>query len=98
MSLFFDRGIARAINATERREMDELELQLGKNLLTTQGGVTIAKVNMMSLSFWFQLGNNLLTTQGAIAIVKAINDTESSEMEELDLTVRSHFTDILQMI
>lgn len=34
------------------------------------------------------MGNNLLTTAGAIALAKAINESESSEMEELDLTVR----------
>ena len=33
------------------------------------------------------MGNNLLTTAGAIALAKAINESESSEMEELDLTV-----------
>lgn len=34
-----------------------------------------------------QMGNNLLTTAGAIALAKVINESESSEMEELDLTV-----------
>lgn len=38
-------------------------------------------------SFTFKMGNNLLTTAGAIALAKVINESDSSEMEELDLTV-----------
>lgn len=40
------------------------------------------------IAYGLQMGNNLLTTAGAIALAKAINESESSEMEELDLTVR----------
>lgn len=39
------------------------------------------------IAYGLQMGNNLLTTAGAIALAKAINESESSEMEELDLTV-----------
>lgn len=43
------------------------------------------------------MGNNLLTTAGAIALAKAINESESSEMEELDLTVCANKTvDLLE--
>lgn len=42
------------------------------------------------------MGNNLLTTAGAIALAKAINESESSEMEELDLTVCAKTVDLLK--
>lgn len=45
------------------------------------------KVRKITIAYGLQMGNNLLTTAGAIALAKAINESESSEMEELDLTV-----------
>lgn len=42
------------------------------------------------------MGNNLLTTAGAIALAKAINESESSEMEELDLTVYAKTVDLFK--
>lgn len=33
------------------------------------------------------MGNNILTTAGAISLATAINNGESSELEELDITV-----------
>lgn len=44
------------------------------------------------------MGNNLLTTAGAIALAKAINESESSEMEELDLTVFSASTSFKRVV
>lgn len=37
--------------------------------------------------FFFQIGNNILTTAGAIVIATAINNSDSAEITELDLTV-----------
>jgi len=36
------------------------------------------------------MGNNLITTSGAIALARAVNETESSEIELLDLTVSTN--------
>lgn len=57
-------------------------------LLQSHGKITIA--------YGLQMGNNLLTTAGAIALAKAINESESSEMEELDLTVCAKTVDLLE--
>lgn len=63
------------------------EIDISGNRLSADVAIKVAKAIMSNDNIRIlKMGNNLLTTAGAIALAKAINESESSEMEELDLT------------
>ena len=47
----------------------------------------LARISVIFILDLFQMGNNILTTAGAIILATSINGNESSELQELDLTV-----------
>lgn len=64
-----------------------VELDISGNRLTADTAMKIARMiasndNIRKIS----IGNNILTTAGAIALATAVNNGDSSELEELDLT------------
>ncbi|XP_063426854.1 leucine-rich repeat-containing protein 74B-like [Mytilus trossulus] len=64
-----------------------LEIDISGNRLTAEAAIRIAKSIFSNDNLRIlRMGNNLLTTAGAIALAKVINESESTEMEELDLT------------
>ena len=64
-------------------------------LPTTESYATMFIVTLYNLHLYLpivlylQIGNNILTTAGAIVIATAINNSDSAELNELDLTVSS---------
>ncbi|XP_052770274.1 leucine-rich repeat-containing protein 74B-like isoform X2 [Mya arenaria] len=64
-----------------------LELDVAGNRLTADTAIKMTRMisandNIRTL----KIGNNILTTAGAIAMATALNNAESSELNELDLT------------
>jgi len=52
--------------------------------------VTLYNLHLyLPIVLYLQIGNNILTTAGAIVIATAINNSDSAELNELDLTVSS---------
>ncbi|XP_021367603.1 leucine-rich repeat-containing protein 74B-like isoform X2 [Mizuhopecten yessoensis] len=63
------------------------EIDISGNRLNADVAVKVAKAIAVNDNIRvLRMGNNLLTTIGAIALARSINETDSSEMEELDLT------------
>ena len=57
---------------------------------TTMFIVTLYNLHLyLPIVLYLQIGNNILTTAGAIVIATAINNSDSAELNELDLTVSS---------
>ncbi|XP_060069058.1 leucine-rich repeat-containing protein 74B-like [Ylistrum balloti] len=63
------------------------EIDISGNRLNADVATKVAKAIAVNDNIRvLRMGNNLLTTIGAIDLARSINETESSEMEELDLT------------
>ncbi|XP_046372075.2 leucine-rich repeat-containing protein 74B-like [Haliotis rufescens] len=79
-----------------------LEIDMTGNRLGQDTALKVAKaLSTNDVLKILRMGNNLITSAGAIAIAMAINQSESSEIEELDLTdvpVEYEFLRILEDI
>ncbi|XP_059162736.1 leucine-rich repeat-containing protein 74B-like isoform X2 [Physella acuta] len=64
-----------------------LEVDISGNRLGQEVAIKMAKVLTTNDTLRIlKMGNNLITSSGALALASAINNTQSCELEELDLT------------
>lgn len=64
-----------------------LELDISGNRLTSDTALRMSRTLTSNDNIRIlRMGNNILTTAGSIVLATAINNTESGELEELDLT------------
>lgn len=78
-------GVAIADALTTNNSL--LEIDISGNRLNADAALRIAKAIFSNDNLRIlRMGNNLITTAGAIALAKVINESDSSGMEELDLT------------